>query len=57
MDVSDTRFRKSSMDKYIVHDANYIVTNKKKTPTCFKINFFNKICSLFRRKNKNYTQV
>jgi len=57
MDVSDTRFRKSSMDKYIVHDANYIVTNKKKTPTCFKINFFNKICCFFGKKNKNYTQV
>jgi len=48
---NDKRYRKSSLDKYIVHDANYIVSSKDNKSSCFSLtNFFKKISCCFKKK-------
>jgi len=47
---NDKRYRKSSLDKYIVHDANYIVKSKDNKSSFSLTNFFKKISCCFKKK-------
>lgn len=47
---NDKRYRKSSLDKYIVHDANYIVSSKNNKSKDNKSSFFSLI-NIFKKIN------